>query len=189
MRIEKISTIKNPPNRSTPKKDTAHKKAPIKDEYIPSQKEKNNETYDQRGVKVDTNALNKAVEAANRAHSQLRTIVKRLLERQGLSFREAFALEKNGELDLEIDELAQQEAAEMIAEGGEYSVEAVSDRIVDFAKAISGGDTAKLETLKEAIDEGFTGATKALGGSLPEISNQTYDRVMEKLDEWAKAEE
>jgi hypothetical protein len=29
-------------------------------------------------------------------------------------------------------------------------------------------------------------AAQALGGSLPDISSQTYDAVMEKLDAWAQ---
>ncbi|QGU00421.1 hypothetical protein SYNTR_1827 [Candidatus Syntrophocurvum alkaliphilum] len=71
----------------------------------------------------------------------------------------------------------------MIKEGGKLSAEKVSDRIVDFAKAISGGDKDKIELLKDAIKQGFEAASAALGG-LPEVSEQTYDLVMQKLDAW-----
>ncbi|NTV89329.1 MAG: hypothetical protein HGA22_03045, partial [Clostridiales bacterium] len=79
-------------------------------------------------------------------------------------------------------------AADAISEDGEYGVEAVSNRIVDFAKSISGGDRSKYELLKSAIDEGFKQAGKALGTDLPEISNKTYEAVMTKLDKWYKEE-
>lgn len=72
----------------------------------------------------------------------------------------------------------------MIGEGGALSPEKVSNRIVDFTKAISGGDKEKHETLKAAIKEGFEQVEKALGQELPEISSKTYDLVMQKLDEW-----
>lgn len=39
--------------------------------------------------------------------------------------------------------------------------------------------------MKDAIDEGFLGAQEAFGGALPEISQQTYDAIMEKLDAFA----
>lgn len=74
---------------------------------------------------------------------------------------------------------------ETLPEDSEWGVEAVSDRIVSFAKALSNGDPAKIELLREAIDKGFASAKKTLGGELPEISNQTYDAVMSKLDDWA----
>jgi hypothetical protein len=72
-----------------------------------------------------------------------------------------------------------------ISQDADWGVEAVSDRIVDFAKSISGGDTSKLEMLREAIDKGFASAKKTLGGKLPSVSMDTYDAVMSKLDAWA----
>ncbi len=98
-----------------------------------------------------------------------------------MTFKEAI----NSPEEIEVDEKAVTEANELISEGGKFSPEAVSDRIVNFAKAISGGDTDKYELLKDAIEKGFNEAKELLGGSLPDISNKTYDLVMEKLDNWA----
>lgn len=70
-----------------------------------------------------------------------------------------------------------------------WSAEAVSDRIVDFAKTISGGDTTKLNLLRDAIEEGFRQATKSYGSELPDISKQTYDLIQQKLDKWEKGDE
>lgn len=81
-------------------------------------------------------------------------------------------------------ELVKQAEAE-IGPDGYYGVEKTADRLIEFAKAISGGDPSKIETLKEAVKKGFEMAKEALG-ELPEISQKTYDRVMEKFDEWEK---
>ena len=59
--------------------------------------------------------------------------------------------------------------------------------IFEMAVANAGGDAEKLEQIKSAIDKGFDMAKEALGGTLPEISRNTYDAVMKKLDSWAEA--
>lgn len=77
-------------------------------------------------------------------------------------------------------------AEEAISEDGYWGVEQTSQRIVDFAKALSGGDPEMLETVKEAVKKGFEEAEEAWGGSLPGICGKTYDAVMSKLDEWGE---
>lgn len=116
------------------------------------------------------------------AHAQLRRIVESLLRRQGMSFQQVLGGE-----NIEVDEQARLEAQELISEDGILGIEAVSNRIVDFAKAISGEDKSKLESLRKSIDKGFKEAERILGG-LPEISQKTYDRIMEKLDAWENEE-
>jgi hypothetical protein len=54
-----------------------------------------------------------------------------------------------------------------------------------MAVANAGGDTEKFDQIKAAIEKGFEMAKETLGGTLPEISMDTYDAVMEKLDNWA----
>lgn len=77
-------------------------------------------------------------------------------------------------------------AAEAIAPGGEYSVEAVADRIMNMAQALCGGDTSKIGLLRDAVEKGFKAAGVELGGKLPQISTDTYNEVMERFDQWAK---
>lgn len=119
---------------------------------------------------------------SDKAHSQLKELVRQLLENQGMTFRDLVG----GDKTVPVDEATRVKAQEMIGEGGFLSAESVSDRIVDFAKAISGGDKGKLETLRSAIDKGFAEAKKIFGGQLPEISAKTYDLIQEKLDAWQK---
>ncbi len=91
--------------------------------------------------------------------------------------------------NLTVDEATRNAAAESIADDGFWGVEATAQRILDFAKAISGGDPSKIEELRSAVQKGFKAAESLWGGELPGISGQTYDRVMAGFDEWAKGGE
>lgn len=144
-------------------------------EYVPAEENKE-VTYS----KPDVATIDRLKEESNRHYNHLREMVRQLLERQGLTFKELGTFEG----DIAIDDQARLEAQEAIGEGGPYSPENTSDRIVDFAKAISGGDKSKLKLLRGAIEKGFGEAAKAFGGQLPDISHKTYDLIMEKLDAW-----
>lgn len=113
-------------------------------------------------------------------YDYLKDYVAELLEKQGLSVKDA--LEGKEYI---IDEATSREAAELTSEGGYWGVEQTAERIFQFAVNVSGNDEAMLEEIKEAIEKGFNMALDAFGGELPEISWQTYDTVMEKLDSWA----
>ncbi len=75
-------------------------------------------------------------------------------------------------------------AKAQIAEGGFYSVEKTTDRIMDMAETLSGGDPSKIGILKDAVIKGFEQATAAWGQDLPEISQKTYDAIMARFDAW-----
>lgn len=95
---------------------------------------------------------------------------------------------KNGEeVTFEIDYTAEdvQQAQEDIAPGGYWSPEETSDRLIDFAKALSGGDPAKIDLLKDAFKKGFAEIEEMFGGTLPDISYETFDLTIEKFDQWA----
>ena len=81
----------------------------------------------------------------------------------------------------EVDEETKTKAKEAIEDGGYYSVEETSNRLYDFAMALSGGDADKMKKLESAFEEGFKKATKSWGKELPDISNRTYDAVKEKF--------
>ena len=152
------------------------------DVYIPGQKQENI-TYTNKLSKKYLNNIQKLKEQTEASYDSLRKIVIELLERQGYAVGKAEVLNRE-KIEVKVDETARQEAAKLIADDGPLGAEAVSNRIVDFAIAISGGDKLKLEELKEAIREGFRQVEKMLGG-LPEVSQRTYDMIMEKLDNWA----
>jgi hypothetical protein len=75
-------------------------------------------------------------------------------------------------------------AQEDIAEDGYWGVNQTSDRIVDFAIALSGGDTSKADMLLGAFKKGYEQATGTWGKDLPEISSKTYDAVLDKFEQW-----
>lgn len=119
--------------------------------------------------------------------SQLRSIVEQLITKQGTAFGKAtdddiWKFLAKGEFTVSADVKAQAEAD--IAEDGYWGVEQTSDRILDFAKALAGNDPDKAEEMLEAFKKGFKQATAAWGDELPEISQKTYDAVLEKFEAW-----
>ncbi len=76
------------------------------------------------------------------------------------------------------------QAKKDIAEDGYWGVEQTSNRLVDMAIALSGGDKSKADLMMDSIKKGFEQATKAWGGELPDISQRTVDAAIEKLTKW-----
>lgn len=87
-----------------------------------------------------------------------------------------------------VTEEAKKQAQELVSEDGYYGVEQTSDRILQFAKALSGGDSSKASELLDAFKKGFEQATKAWGKELPEISQKTYEAVEKKFNDWMNEE-
>jgi len=169
-----VDLLKNLGNTIQQNKGSEQKPETKKDEYVPGDKEKVN-TYEKDIAKLR--------EKSEEAYKSLRIIVTQLLERQGYTVEKLES--KDPDYQIEVDETARKEAAELIADDGPLGAEAVSDRIVDFALAISGGDKTRVEKLKEAVDIAFKEVEQKLG-TLPEVSQKTYDLIMEKLDRWAE---
>lgn len=82
------------------------------------------------------------------------------------------------------DEETVKKAQEDISEDGYWGVNKTSDRIVDFAIALSGGDTSKADLLLDAFKKGFEKATGTWGKELPDISQDTYKAVEDKFNQW-----
>ena len=118
--------------------------------------------------------------------AQLRSLVEKMMTTQGSKIGQADDMWKflaKGNFTVSADVKAQAQAD--IADDGYWGVEQTSDRIVEFAKALTGGDASKMEEMKAAFEKGFKAATGAWGSKLPDISNKTYDAVMKKFDDWA----
>jgi len=81
--------------------------------------------------------------------------------------------------------ISPEEAKANIAGDGYWGVEQTANRILDFAKALSGGDPSKIETLKNAVLKGFEAAEKLWGGNLPSISYETKQMILEGFEAWA----
>jgi hypothetical protein len=159
------------------------------DAYIPSNPNEKKAGYGRPVQAEHAQTIERLQQESNRIYGNLKEMVRQMLERQGLSFKDIQSMDAEAVGRIQVDEATRTEASAAIAEGGDLSPEAVSDRIVDYAKALSGEDKSKLNLLRKAIDDGFAAAEKAWGGELPEISRTTYDLIMEKLDAWEKGDE
>lgn len=118
--------------------------------------------------------------------AQFQNLVRQLISKQGNAYGQANDMWKflaGG--NFTVDPATKAQAQADIAEDGYWGVEQTSSRIVDFATALTGGDPDKVEEMRAAFEKGFKMATKAWGGTLPDISQRTYDAVMEKFDKLA----
>ena len=145
--------------------------------------------------KTNTKTSNTALIAKMKADSdsrisQLRSIVEQMKSKQGSAIGKAdsiWSFLAGGNFTVDAATKAQAQAD--IADDGYWGVNQTSDRIVDFAKALAGNDSSKAEELLNAFKKGFSEATKSWGKSLPDISQRTYDAVIEKFDKWKNGEE
>lgn len=145
-----------------------------------------------KNSKVNSETIAKLKADADARLSQLKGIVEQLITKQGKASNTAsiWSQFRQGILDgsIEVDEATAKQAAEDISENGYWGVKQTSERILDFAKAISGGDSSKAEEMRKAIQKGFKQAAKLWGDDLPEISQKTYNAVMKGIDEWKNEE-
>lgn len=169
----------------------AKNNTPVKDEDVGVIYEPSKDTEaasSKKEHKVDKELIAKLKADADARLSQLKGIVEQLITKQGNAAQNVsiWSQFRQGILDgsIEVDEATAAQAAEDISEDGYWGVKQTSERILDFAKALTGGDESKAEEMREAIKKGFDAAAKLWGDELPEISKKTYDAVMKGIDEW-----
>jgi len=146
-------------------------------------------TTDKVTYKKDNKAIIAQLKADAEARTaQMRSLVEQMMTGQGTAIGKAsdedsiWRFLAKGDFTVSADVKAQAQAD--IAEDGYWGVKQTSDRILDFAKALSNNDPAKAEEMLEAFEKGFKAATKSWGKELPEISQKTYDAVYEKFEAW-----
>lgn len=162
--------------------------------YETSEQSTNNTKITYTRESATLSEISKQVEAKL---SNLRGIVENLVTMQSLKTGEGKGLnydqimEKyDGKLkdfyqNLEVDEPTRLKAQQEISEDGFWGVKQTSERAIEFAKALSGGDPSKVALLRDAIEEGYKAAEKAWGGELPEICKQTQEATLKGLNDWA----
>lgn len=138
---------------------------------------------------VDRKKIEEIKQDFSRNAESFKKMVAAMIEKQGNKVNQVLKdLAAGKNVEITVDSETQATAQEAISADGYFGVDKTSERIVDFAKALSGGDKSKIDTLRNAFKEGYDQAKKAFGGELPEISKQTYDKVMQGFDDWAKEE-
>jgi len=146
----------------------------------------------------DTLALSEINKQVETKLASLRAVVENLVSMQSIKTGEAQGLsydqiiEKyDGKLkdfykNMEVDDSTRLNAQQEISEDGFWGVKQTSERAIEFAKALSGGDPSKIALLRKSIEEGYKAAEKSWGGELPEICKQTQEATLKGLDDWAQ---
>lgn len=124
--------------------------------------------------------LQTMLEESSRKAQEIVDLILSMVNRQGTTLGEVI----RGETSLQADPETIAAAQAAIAEDGEWGVQQTAARILDFSRAVIGGDSSKLESIRAAVEKGFREATEILGGKLPEISERTYAAVMAEFDRW-----
>ena len=145
-----------------------------------------NTSSTKKTYKPDTALINKLKADADARTSQLRSLVEQMMGKQATTYGNAndiWSFLRSG--NYTVDPATKAQAQADIAEDGYWGVNQTSHRIIQFATALTGGDPDKIEAMRDAFKKGYAQAEKTWGGSLPEISQKTYDAVMEKFDKLA----
>jgi hypothetical protein len=137
-------------------------------------------------VKRDNSAIISQLKSdAETRMAQMQSLVTQMFQKQGKTIGTADNMWKmlaNGNFTADADTIAQ--AKKDISEDGYWGVSQTSERIFSFAQALAGDDKEKMQSMVEAFKKGFSEATKSWGKSLPSISNDTYDAVIDKFNNW-----
>lgn len=131
----------------------------------------------QSSQKTDLAAL---LEESDRKAQAIVDLILPMVEQQGLNLAKVVS----GEQKLNADPKAIEAAKAAIAPDGEFGVQKTAERILSFAKAAIGDDPAKLDQVRAAVERGFKEAADILGGSLPDISQQTLAAIQTEFDRW-----
>ena len=151
--------------------------------YEPSTDVKQTDTVT---AKQKNEAIISKLKAETEARTQqLQQLVQQMISKQGNAYGQANDMWKflaSGNFTVDAQTKAQAQAD--IAEDGYWGVKQTSERIFDFAKALSGGDMDKMKEMQEAFEKGFKQATKTWGKELPQISQDTHDAVSKLCEDY-----
>lgn len=165
-------------------KKTAEKKS-TEDTSVVYEPSKKTESTDTSKVNDYQNVIKQMKGELTSKNQQLQNLVDQLLSKQAKKYttlKDLFTDIKDGKISVDPATIAQ--AQKDVADDGYWGVDKTSDRLVDMAKALSGGDSSKADTLIAAIKKGFDQAADAWGGELPEICQKTIDAAVQKLNDW-----
>jgi len=147
--------------------------------YEPSQTAKGKASV----YKPDNETIARLKAENDKQKANLIDMVRKMLADQGGAQGKAdsvWNLLREGKLT--VDAATRDQAIKDISEDGYWGVKQTSQRILDFATALTGGDPDKIEEMRAAFEKGFKMAEKAWGGKLPDISQKTRDAVLAGFD-------
>lgn len=135
--------------------------------------------------KRDNATVERLKQEIDQRTQSLRDLVEKMLVKQGKKVNDAtdiYKLLREGKVNVDPETSAQ--AKKDIAEDGYWGVDKTSERLVSFAKALSGGDPSKADLMIDSVKKGFEEATKTWGDKLPSICKDTMDATIKKLEDW-----
>lgn len=77
--------------------------------------------------------------------------------------------------------MSSSELKSLVSEDGFFGIENTANRIADFVISGAGDDLEKLKKGFEGMKQGFAQAEKIWGSKLPQISQDTVDKAIEKV--------
>ena len=177
-------------NKKTAVKDTDNSTASKNTSDVAATYESSSDKSSSSTSSVKSNAANPALVAKLKADSdnrmqQLQSLVTTMFKKQGITIGTADDMWKalaSGNFTADADTIAK--AKEDISEDGYWGVKQTSERIFDFAKALSGGDEDKMRDMLDAFKKGYEQATGAWGKELPSLCQDTYDAVEAKFKDY-----
>lgn len=163
--------------------ETEGKQTEVSAVYEPSAE---TEKTDTATAKQKNEAIISRLKADAEARTQqLQQLVQQMISKQGNAYGQANDMWKflaSGNFTVDAQTKAQAQAD--IAEDGYWGVKQTSERIFDFAKALSGGDMDKMKEMQAAFEKGFKQATKTWGKELPQISQDTRSAVNKLFEDF-----
>ena len=135
----------------------------------------------------NTDVVSKMKADLEQRQQQLTDLVQQMLGKQSKTYGDANNIwQFLAKGSYTVDPQTQAQAQADISEDGYWGVSQTSSRILDFASALTGGDPDKIEKMRDAFKKGYAQAEDTWGDKLPDISQKTYQAVMDGFDKLAK---
>jgi len=149
----------------------------------------------------DSVTMQQLYDMAEANHASMRSMVQNMLGvgggkggHHGQAFWSLAAGQSSSDVPMvpvRVDEATRAKAQELIGEDGYFGVKKVTERIMEFAKALAGSNPSEkeIDNLRDGVQKGFDAVAKMFGGfdKLPQVTKDTYDSVSKAFDEWKVA--
>lgn len=166
--------------------DSTAKSAKSEEQAKNSQKNSSGVTYSSKMTDSErAEVVAKLKSDSQRQVDSFKSMVQDMFQKQGLAVKNSddiWAMLASG--NYTVDQATADKAKSLISEDGYWGVDQTSDRIVEMAKALSGGDEEGMNKMLAAFEKGYKQAAKSWGRELPDISKQTYDAVQQKFKDY-----
>ncbi len=129
--------------------------------------------------KIDFKDFEKIREKSNNDIEAFEKFINKIFSYQGNYTSRKMTSVKSVNIKIKTEAVEEEPSQEIT---GYWGAEETSQRILDFAKKISGNNPEKFDLLIGAFKNGFEEAKKTFGGTLPEVSHKTYDLVMDGFE-------